>query len=105
MTLQEYIEGYIKQHNLSIREFARLCGVNHQAMFNILNKPEHKPDVITLGKISDYTGISIVTLLKMVYPESFRDVSLSPQGEIVAQAFENAPESVQDLVLRLVGLK
>lgn len=106
MTLKDYIEGYIKQNNLSIREFARHCGVSYQAIFNILNKPEYKPDVITLDKIADHTGISIVTMLKMVYPEAFKDDdSLTPQSELVAQAFENAPESVQDLVLRLIGLK
>lgn len=105
MTLKEYIESYIKQHNLSIREFARKCGVSYQAVFNILDKPSYKPDVITLDRISDFTGVSVVSLLKMVYPDVFDENHLTAQSEVVAQAFEQAPESVQDLVLRLIGLK
>lgn len=105
MSLSEYIEGYIKRQNFTIREFARNCNVSHQAIFNILNKPGYRPDVETLEKISNYTGAKLITLLRMVYPEAFEDTDLDVTSEIVAKAFEQAPENVQDLVLRLIGLK
>ena len=29
MDLKQYIEKYRQEHNLSIREFAKLCGLSH----------------------------------------------------------------------------
>lgn len=105
MTLGEYIESFIGRNKLTIREFARHCGVNHQVIFNILNKPDYRPGVETLEKISEYTGVKIITLLQMVYPEVFEDMPSDVTSDIVAKAFKEAPENVQDLVLRLIGLK
>lgn len=105
MTLAEYIEIYTKEHGLTIREFARNCHLSHTVINSILNEPKYRPSLDTLDKISSYTGIKLISILKMSYPDSFDVDELEVTSDVVAQAFKNAPENVQDIILRLVGLK
>jgi transcriptional regulator with XRE-family HTH domain len=105
MTLAEYIQAYIKEHSLTIREFSRNCGLSHTMINGIMNDPKPKPSLDTLEKISNYTGIKLISVLKMAYPESFDVDESEVTSDVVAQAFKNAPENVQDVILRLVGLK
>lgn len=105
MTLKQYIEAYMKEHEISsAREFAGSCGLSHQVINNILEDEAYEPRVSTLKKISEYTGVKMSSLLKMVYPDSY-DENLTVTSELVAQAFETAPQSIQEAVLKLVGLK
>ena len=105
MSLAEYIENYIKQNSLTIREFSRHCKLSHPVILNILNSPEYRPEISTLEKIADYTGAKLVTLLKMAYPSAFDDEDMNPTDELLAQAFHDAPEVVQDMVLKIFKLK
>ena len=105
MTLREYLEAYMKEHDLGIREFSRNCKLSHTVILNILEKPDYRPEITTLEKISNYTGSKLVSLLKMSYPDAFKDDDLDVTSELVAQAFETASEGIQEAVLKLVGLK
>lgn len=105
MSLAEYIENYIKQSNLSIREFAKGCKVSHTVVLSILNNSSYRPDIATLEKISDYTGAKLVTLLKMAYPSAFDEDESLPIDDLLSKAFHDAPEQVQDVILKIVGLK
>lgn len=105
MTLKEYIETYLKEHNLTIRQFARHCNLSHTVILNILEKPDPRPEMMTLEKISNYTGTKLVSLLKMSYPNAFEDEGLTVTNELLLQAFESAPQGIQDAILKLVGLK
>lgn len=105
MTLKEYIENYLKQNDLTIRELARHCDLSHSVIVKILNNPEYHPDISTLEKISDYTGIRFIVLLKMAYPSAFDEDESAPIDELLTQAFNNASEEVQSVILKIVGLK
>lgn len=105
MNLAGYIENYVKQNELTIREFARGCKVSHTVILSILNNPSYKPDITTLEKISEYTGARLVTLLKMAYPSAFEEDESTPVDELLTKAFHDAPEPVQDAILKIVGLK
>lgn len=105
MNLKDYIENYLKQHELGIREFARNCKLSHPVILNILNNPEYRPDISTLEKISDYTGTKLVVLLKMAYPSAFEEDDSKPVDELLTEAFNNASEEVQSVILKIVGLK
>ncbi len=105
MTLADYIQSYMKEHSLTAREFSRNCGLSHTMINNILNDPKYKPSLDTLEKISNYTGIKLISALKMAYPDAFDVDESEITSDVVAQAFKNAPENVQDVILRLVGLK
>ena len=105
MSLAEYIENYLKQHSLTIREFARHCKLSHPVILNILNNPEYRPEISTLEKISDYTGTKLLSLLKMAYPSAFEEEELTATDELLTKAFNNASEEVQTVILKIVGLK
>lgn len=105
MNLAEYIENYVKQNELTLRRFAKGCNVSHTVILSILNNPSYRPDITTLEKISDYTGAKLVTLLKLAYPSAFDDDESSPTDDLLAQAFHDAPEVVQDMVLKIFKLK
>lgn len=107
MTLAEYIEGYIRDQGLTVREFAQKCGLSHTAVNRILhNNSAYRPNVISLYKIAEATGINLVTLIKMSYPEEFEKVEEEPSTvEQLAEAFEKAPPHIQEIILKIVGLK
>jgi transcriptional regulator with XRE-family HTH domain len=105
MSLAEYIENYIKQNQLAQRAFARGCDLAPSVIHSILNNPAYKPDIATLEKISDYTGAKLMTLLKMAYPSAFEEDESLPIDDLLAKAFHDAPEQVQDVILKIVGLK
>lgn len=105
MTLSDYIKNYIQQNSLGIREFARHCKLSHPVILNIIENPDYRPEIGTLEKISDYTGAKLVTLLKMAYPSAFDDDESDPTDDLLSQAFHDAPEVVQDMVLKIFKLK
>ena len=51
------IEKYMIDHNVSLREFARRCGVPSSTMCRLLNG-ETEPDKGTIDKILMETGLS-----------------------------------------------
>lgn len=105
MSLREYIENYLKQHSMTIREFARHCKLSHTVLLNILNTPDYRPELATLEKISDYTGAKLLSILKMAYPSAFDEEPLTATDELLVQTFNNASEEVQSVILKIVGLK
>jgi transcriptional regulator with XRE-family HTH domain len=104
MTLAEYVEAYIRSHGLSIREFASNCSLSHSAVVAILNNPSYRPDIKTLIKIADYTGVRMVTLLKMTYPEAFKIDENANLNELIIEAFEKSSPDIQAAILRIIGL-
>ena len=58
------IEIYMIKHSLSLREFARRCGVPSSTMCRLL-KGDTEPSKITIDKILAVTGLS--------YEECFRE--------------------------------
>lgn len=58
------IEKYMLDHNLSLREFARRCGIPSSTMCRLLNG-ETEPVKSTIDKILTVTGLS--------YEECFRE--------------------------------
>lgn len=59
------IEKYMLDHNLSLREFARRCGIPSSTMCRLLNG-ETEPVKSTIDKILTVTGLS--------YEECFKEV-------------------------------
>lgn len=105
MSLAEYIENYIKKNGLSDRAFARGCDLSSSVIHSILHNPEYRPEISTLEKIANYTGAKLVSLLKMAYPSAFEEDESLPVDDLLTKAFHDAPEQVQDVILKIVGLK
>lgn len=104
MTLAEYVEVYIRSRGLSVREFASHCKLSHSAINRILNDPSYRPDISTLEKIADYTGVKLVTLLKMAYPSAFENDKDRPINDLIIEAFERSSPEIQQAILRIIGL-
>lgn len=58
------IEKYMTDHNISLREFARRCGVPSSTMSRLMNG-QTEPYKSTIDKILSVTGLS--------YEECFRE--------------------------------
>lgn len=58
------IETYMIKHNLSLREFARRCGIPSSSMCRLLNG-QTDPSKSTIDKILTVTGLS--------YEQCFRE--------------------------------
>lgn len=69
--LGEFLQEQIRRRGLTIREFARLCGVNHSVISKALAvKEPTTPKVETLAKIAQATGVDLFTLVALVAPDA-----------------------------------
>ena len=84
MKLSEIVKNYRLTHGLSLRAFARRCGVSHTAISRIeaeqnsIGNP-FVPTVETLVGIADAMGMSLNDLLHMIGDE---DVYISEADEL-----------------------
>ena len=59
----DLIENYIKKHNLSKKEFCRLCGISCFVLQKIF-KQQNNINIIALFKIAKVLGIKISEIFK-----------------------------------------
>lgn len=69
MKLSEIIRAYRKEHELSLRQFAHMCGLSHAVINNIereknSNGDPFTPSFETLQKVASGMGISVNDLLR-----------------------------------------
>ena len=84
MKLSEIVKNYRSTHGLSLRAFAKRCGVSHTAIARIEAEKNSAgnpfvPDVETLVGISNAMGMSLNDLLHMIGDE---DVYVSETDEL-----------------------
>jgi DNA-binding Xre family transcriptional regulator len=78
MALKDILSQQLRDRRLSGREAATQIGITHTTMRRLLDGG--KVELDTLVKVSDWTGISISSLVNIVFPED----SKSLVGEITA---------------------
>ena len=88
MTIGTLIENYQREHHMSEREFARLCGISHTHI-NSLKKgvttggKPFAPSVDTLRKVASGMGISLQALMMSVEDLEIkweeRDTAIPPE--------------------------
>jgi transcriptional regulator with XRE-family HTH domain len=71
MTLGEYINNYINEHDMSIRKFASLAGVSHSYISNIINGKTARgnnpaPTIQIYRGLAKAMGISVEELIYRV---------------------------------------
>ncbi len=102
ITLADFIETEMKDRNMGVREFARFVGVSHSTLSKHLtrkrNRPVPREDLLV--KLSDATGVNLLTLFALAYPGVAARTALSPRAMLLAQRFEKLPEAVQDFIFR-----
>lgn len=92
MELKEAVAAYRQEHNLSAREFAKMCGLSHVQVIRIERgvgsdgKPL-EPTIKTLRKLAYGMGISITEVIHMckdlVVHWDADDVAIAPEKQSV----------------------
>lgn len=105
-TLGEFLQMEIENRHLTARKFAQLVGVNHHSINMYL---EHgikentgNPSPEFLLKLSKATGVNVVTLLALTFPEVGRALEeltqVSSTDALRLEYIEQLPENLRQAV-------
>lgn len=105
-TLGEFLQMEIKNRHLTIRKFAELVGVNHHSinmyLEHGLKEDTGNPSPDFLLKLSKATGVNVVTLLALTFPEIGEALkqltNVSSTTALRLQAIEQLPENLREAV-------
>ena len=87
MKLSEFIIQYRKEHNLSARKFANMCGLSNAYISLIENESTKSPTLDALKKIATATNIDIEDLIKLIDDDTMISVKAIVKDEqIYSQA-------------------
>jgi transcriptional regulator with XRE-family HTH domain len=108
-TLGDFLLSEINRRDMSIREFARFIGVNHQTVNKFMDygtKDVGQPSVEFLIKLARGTNTHIGYIMSLIEPE----VAMLPEDEmdertlLLAQKYNRLSDSKRELVERFVQL-
>lgn len=102
-TLGTFINNEMEARKLSIREFAKLVGVSHTTLIKHIEHPETRPGLDLLEKLSNATGASLETLVKIVSPEFAAKSRLSPRVLLIAEKLNEFGEEAQEFFLSMTS--
>jgi hypothetical protein len=104
VTLSDFIEAEMRRRNMNVVEFANLLGVSHASISRHLSRRKRRPrpQIDFLLKLVDKTGVNLITLLVIAYPEVAGRVGLGPRAMLLAERFDKLPEAVQDFIITSV---
>ena len=97
MTLGEYINNYINEHDMSIRKFASLAGVSHSYISNIINGKTARgnnpaPTIQIYRGLAKAMGISVEELIYRVESGEIawgeQKVPTTPEGSEREEEYE-----------------
>lgn len=102
-TFRNFIRDEIRRRGYSDREFARKIGIASGTISMWLSEESApKPELAQLIKVSDFTGISLETIIGLAYPDVAARTAMSPSARYLAQTFEALPEEVQASIFALI---
>lgn len=78
MKLGKIIKDYIKEHDISIREFSRQSELSNTYITNIVNNEDSNPSVEALGKIASVMGYSTIQLFEMLDGDQMFHINTTP---------------------------
>lgn len=118
MTLGEYLNNYLNEHNMSMREFAKRCGISHTYISYIINGKtsrgtEPVPTIEKYRKIAAGMNMDVNTLLaeiddNIAWGDSGRDDEMAEELQMLRDredlralllvSAKNTPEQVRKLM-------
>lgn len=102
-SLEEFVQEEMRRRgDLSARQFAELVGVSNTTINRILSDPDYIPKLNVLSGISDATGINLLSLIELCYPEIVREDNISPSARILAQQIEQLDPIMQEAIAAIV---
>lgn len=95
-TLTDFLNDQMIQRQMSARQFAEFVGVNHALINKFRNNvPSEEvgyPAMHTLKKISDATGVSLLSLISLTFPD-VKNIGGSIEARVLAEQFSQlAPD-------------
>lgn len=117
MTLGEIVKQYRVKHNLSLRDFSKLCGLSN-GYISMLEKNENPrskkpivPSLDTVRVISETIGISLDDLLEMMNGQEIalkaakkEDFVLSAVEREIIMEYRKSDEITKSMVLRILSI-
>lgn len=97
-TLADFIQLEMKRRGMNVREFARAVGVAHSTISNQLTRRTHGARDDFLGKLSNYTGISMITLRALADIRYAERVGIPARTLLLAERFAKLPQELQDFI-------
>ena len=114
MTLSDFVKEYRKEHDLSQRQFAAICGLSNGYISMLEKNMNPKtglpltPSLPAPKKISDGMGISLADMLTTVDDmpvELLSDISEDSANELSALTKEGGPMNDMDIALTTLILQ
>jgi DNA-binding Xre family transcriptional regulator len=108
MALKDILSQQLRDRRLSGREAATQIGITHTTMRRLLDGG--KVELDTLVKVSEWTGISITSLVNIVFPEDSKsvigDISALVEAEPrLRQVFEQAKQDLDNEIITVDDLR
>lgn len=101
-TINDFVRKEMSDRGIkSNREFGRLTGVNHQIINDLVNEKPRTLDLPTLVKLSNYTGMSLVTLLELAFPDAL-NVDLDIEARVDAEVIRKMPPNKRKIARRYI---
>ena len=105
MKLSEFIIQYRKDHNLSARKFATMCGLSNAYISLIENESTKSPTLDALKKIANAIGMDVDEFIKLIDDETVISVkaakkeSEEPELIVINRAMKKmSPEKKEDMM-------
>ena len=114
MDIGDIIMDYLKEHNLSAREFARKCGLSNTYISQIINGEKKNPSLDAFKSIAIKMGYSVQPLFDMVDDSQLFNVGNSENKNLLltdrleidlVSGYRTAPEYIRDAINSLLGLQ
>ena len=114
MTLGEIIAKYRKEHDMSMRAFARAAGLSVTYISSLENGVTQRgnkpaPSLETYKAIAKAMGMDIDTLLRAIdddikiMPTSIGEHKLSAKKQVLFDLIDSLPDEKVEAILRLLG--
>ncbi len=103
MTLKDFIEQYLAEHSLSMREFAKQAGVSVNTVSRWTSgELIESPDVQTLIKVARFTGYDPLLLIEIAYGDDIKTNQPDPSARILATRISRLPKFIRDGLEKLI---
>lgn len=103
-TLSEFIQAEMKKRDMSARQFAEFCDIATGSISAYAAGTKIKPTLETLEKLSDATGVDMMTLIDLVYPGHLHP-SYSAEVLLLARelaALRKSHKSIYDFIVTFI---
>lgn len=94
--LGAFIREQMRFRNQTERAFAQMCNMAQATVNSYLSESPPTPTIDTLIKISDGTGIDLLTILALTFPQIGNRLDVPPDVMLLARALVGLPDNLKN---------